>query len=554
MAKNMSTSGKLFLLGLLSLLAVIAVGLLGSWSLNRLSEQDQMALHGAERDSGIMLTIKGAQGSFLIQVQEWKNILIRGNETEMFAKHQSGFNAQAIKTQNLLRTAGELMRERQMPTAVLEQLIVEHGELTRRYREALADFRHDDPHAGKQVDKRVRGMDRATVAAMEQLVNAMEVEFARRIAGANEESRRIGREIAAVFAATALVAALAIALLAVLIRKDLMRLLGGEPAYAATVVRRIAEGDLATPIQLRSGDEQSLLAAMQGMRLALVKVIGQIQESSRRLAGAAENLAASSGQVAASSTGQSNASTAMAASMEEMSSSIGQVADSAQRSRELADQARHSSASSGQLVQKTIEEIHRIAQSVDGSARVVHGLGEHSQQISGIANTIKEIADQTNLLALNAAIEAARAGEQGRGFAVVADEVRKLAEKTTVSTQEIGAMIGAIQRGTAEAVAQMQNGTAQVRSGVETATRTGASMAGIEDGAGRVLLAVDDISSALREQSIASGEISRRIEDIVQMAEENGSAVRQISSAADHLQGLADELRLAVGHFRLAAT
>jgi len=551
MLNNLSTSGKLLLLGLLSLTAIAIVGVLGAWSLNTLSGQAQRTLRGAERDSAIMLAIKGAQSNFLIQIQEWKNILIRGNDGESHEKHLKSFTERAAATQAQLKRAQALMRERNLPDTAIDRLIGAHGELGKRYREALDAFSRDDPEAGKQVDKRVRGMDRSTVAGMEQLVAEVESALSRRIGDEIAESERLGGETKRLFAAIALASAALIALLALLIRRDLMRLLGGEPAYAAAVVQQIAEGNLAVPIGLRADDKDSLLAAMLRMRNALVGVIRQIQDSSGRLAGAAENLAATSEQVAASSASQSDASTAMAASMEQMASSIGQVADNARMSRQLADSARNSSASSGELVQRTIADIHRIALSVEGSARVVHGLGEHSQKVSGIANTIKEIADQTNLLALNAAIEAARAGEQGRGFAVVADEVRKLAEKTTVSTHEIGTMIDAIQRGTAEAVEQMRTGTEQVRSGVDTAARTGASMARIEDSAGQVLYAVDDISAALHEQSLASSDISRRIEQIVQMTEENSGAVRQVSSAASHLQGLAGELRTAIGHFRL---
>lgn len=190
-----------------------------------------------------------------------------------------------------------------------------------------------------------------------------------------------------------------------------------------------------------------------------------------------------------------------------------------------------------------------IAQTVSQSSDVIEALEQKSAEISAIVSVIRDIAGQTNLLALNAAIEAARAGEQGRGFAVVADEVRKLSERTGESTREIAGMIASIQSGTRSAVASMETGVRQVGQGVTLANRAGQSITGIKISAAGVVHAVSEISLALKEQSAASNEVAINVARITEMSEENSEATRQTAEAAQRLAVLAGSLELAVGHF-----
>jgi len=335
------------------------------------------------------------------------------------------------------------------------------------------------------------------------------------------------------------------------ILRDVMRQLGGDPAYAAEKVGTIAQGDLSTSIETAPGDTTSLLAGMKQMQTSLHDVIARINEAAVQLGDASQSMATTAQQVADGSSQQSDSASSIAAAVEEMTVSINLVNDSAKSAHALADEARKLSIEGARHVQDTVTEINTIAGSVDSSTRVVRQLGEQSQKISGIVGVIREIADQTNLLALNAAIEAARAGEQGRGFAVVADEVRKLAEKTATSTQEISVMIAEMQNGTQVAEKQMEQGTLQVGKGVAVAAETGESMSSIESGAGKVLSAVDEISTALQEQAVASNQISQGVEKIAQMTEENSAAVNAVSQAAGELQQLASSLKANVGRFRL---
>ena len=336
-----------------------------------------------------------------------------------------------------------------------------------------------------------------------------------------------------------------------LVAAEILRRLGGEPLDMQVAARRIASGDLTERLAVGTGDTVSLLATIADMQSHLRETINQSRQAAESVAAAARQLAVSSHQVAQSSSQQSEASSSMAASVEQVTVSISTVADNATSAHGIAGETGSLSAEGRTLVQDTIEGIHQIAESVTRSSEVIRTLGEQSSQISSIVNVIKEIADQTNLLALNAAIEAARAGEQGRGFAVVADEVRKLAERTTASTQEIAAMISAIQLGTQNAVQQMEEGRTQVNDGVQMAAKTGEAMARIQAGMEKVLRAVEEISGALREQSAASTQMAQDTEKIAQMTEENNNAVTEVSRSATRLQDLAASMMATVSRFRL---
>ena len=333
--------------------------------------------------------------------------------------------------------------------------------------------------------------------------------------------------------------------------RNLLKTLGGEPEYAAQVAHRIAKGDLSATIHLQPHDTTSLLASMRTMQDGLREMVEQIVVATVQLAGFSKQLSASSHQVKDATNQQTDAAATVAATVEEMTVSIGHISDntadvhrSAVESKQRAEEGEHFS-------QETIVEMNKIVDNVNQSSSFMQTLDEQSHKIADIVNVIKEIADQTNLLALNAAIEAARAGEQGRGFAVVADEVRKLAERTKLSTQDIATMIEAIRSGTLQAVESMAQGTVMVNAGMNLVGNTGSSMATIHGSTDNVLAAIDGISTSLREQSQANNEIAKSVENIAQMSEQNYASICDVVSSADQLQMLSETLRQSAARFQI---
>jgi len=331
----------------------------------------------------------------------------------------------------------------------------------------------------------------------------------------------------------------------------LQKQLGGEPAYVTDIVQKVADGDLHITIDYNEKYGNSLLANMKIMVEKLKKVLGDVKSTADNLASASQELSASAEQMSRGVSEQSGRASQIATASTEMSQTIvdvaknsSNIASSASDTVQVADNGR-------EIVTKSVEEVKAIAETVNESAKLVSSLGERSKQIGDIVSVIKDIADQTNLLALNAAIEAARAGEQGRGFAVVADEVRKLAERTAKATSEISGMIKSIQEEMDQAVVSMKDGTKRVESGVEFSAQAGEALQKIVGSVSELQTMVQQIATATEEMSTASEQISGDIDTIANVSKETSVSSDEISKASSDLAHLAGNLQSVVGLFKV---
>lgn len=311
------------------------------------------------------------------------------------------------------------------------------------------------------------------------------------------------------------------------------------------------QGDLTFRLHADSNDEiGKAAAAFNRFMDQLQNIISKVKQATDRVATASAQLSATSVQVAKGSHSQVQQAGQAATSMDEMKSTVMDVAKNASAASSFSKGATEMAQRGGSVINKTVAGMQNIAQSVEGAAFVIDSLGKSSDQIGEIVSLINDIADQTNLLALNAAIEAARAGEQGRGFAVVADEVRKLAERTGKATAEIAKMIKTIQGDTKKAVVSMKQGTTEVENGVVLVNQAGESLLQIVDGSQRLSDMISQIATAAEEQSAVSANVSDSVESIAHIAKENNSAVNQITGASEDLLKLSIDLQKMVGLFK----
>lgn len=320
------------------------------------------------------------------------------------------------------------------------------------------------------------------------------------------------------------------------------------------MLRDVAEGkgDLTKRLRADSEDELGKLARwfntfvenLQNIIRTVQSSVQQVSASSLQLAGASEKLSGGSHEQAMQTEQVASAMTEMSQTIVDVAKNAGDAAGASHEASQTAEKGRD-------VVDRTVQGMLRIADTVREASETIGQLGQSSNEIGDIIKVIDEIADQTNLLALNAAIEAARAGEQGRGFAVVADEVRKLAERTSRATKEIAGMIDKIQTDTERSVSSMEVGSTEVRSGVELAGEAKKALDQIVAASNKGESMIQRIAAASEQQSTAAEEVSQNMETILRISHKSRGSTSQIKQTAEELKNLSGELQRMIGQFKV---
>ncbi|UXV18530.1 methyl-accepting chemotaxis protein [Pseudomonas fluorescens] len=479
--------------------------------------------------------IDEANLQFKVQVQEWKNVLLRGKQPQDLEKYWGQFQDRQRDVQGILTRLVSQTQNDPGLSRRIDSLRQEHLQLGVAYQKGRDAYMAAgaDPTAG---DNAVKGVDRATSEQMSTLVSDLRAQGSQQsqaISAYTERTVMVGLAIM-------LLSGVVIGLFSLwLINRNLILPIRGLIDY----VTQLSHGRFAERVASRRQDELGhLAAAANTLRDFLAETFNRLQRSATDLVSASGELSSIAGQMANGTHEQFNRTDQVATAMTEMSATAQEVARHAASASRAADEADHSAREGGEVMKVTIATIGQMRNEILNTGTIIRRLETDSVRIGKVLEVIRGIAEQTNLLALNAAIEAARAGEAGRGFAVVADEVRSLAQRTAASIIEINQIIHAVQTGAVDAAEAIVSGQSCSDESVEKVSQAGAML-------NHITLAVEairdmnrQIATAAEEQTSVAEDISRNITQITTVATANMDNVQRTEAASQNLRGLSAEL------------
>ncbi|WP_153114882.1 methyl-accepting chemotaxis protein [Rhodocyclus tenuis] len=368
-----------------------------------------------------------------------------------------------------------------------------------------------------------------------------------------DDVEQIFRDNAIRLLTPAAVGILLILLLSWLVTRSLIGEIGGEPRAAMRIAGKIAEGDLSQEFDTRPDDRDSLLFVLKHMQENLRQMLGAVSQNAQVLERSIGRLSAESNEIMLATQLQANAVEQSRSAISDISSSVEVVNGLAGDTQDSSVEVNRRALDGASIAAGVADEMEKIAATVTDSSAEVALLAASTHEIDKMANVIKEIAAQTNLLALNAAIEAARAGEQGRGFAVVADEVRKLAERTTFATQEIGVVLKRIQSDSERAVSGMDAAAPIITHGVRQSRQAAEALRAIEQQSQQTLQKMQELSAATRDQTARIDQIITSVDEVMSTSQRTEAVIRQSSASANELDTAAKQMFSMVKRFNIGA-
>jgi methyl-accepting chemotaxis protein-1 (serine sensor receptor) len=518
--KNVTIRTRLTLLLVFMNALLLAASGYAWYAIARLNDQIGNTIRVQGEVSALSDTARRAQLEFKIQVQEWKDVLIRGGDRALFEKHMNAFTTRSAKVRSELEAVGKQAAAIGMPRDIAATALAEHDDLDRKYAEALKGYRPSDASSTQEVDRVVRGMDRAPTEHIDAVVKKVHEYGDSLDAQTTQAAQSEKRLLVAGLVLLALLAAAISAIAGMLTINSITRGLRRATGFARTV----AAGNLAARLESGSNDELGqLLGSMGEMNDSLAAIVDRVRTAAEMVTTASAQIAAGNSDLASRTEEQASSLEETAASIEEMTATVNQNAQNASQANDVAATAAKVASRGGEAV----DQVVKMMESIQGSSR----------KIADIIGVIDAIAFQTNILALNAAVEAARAGEQGRGFAVVAGEVRNLAQRSATAAKEIKSLItDSVQR---------------VDDGARLAGSAGATMNEVVTSVNRVSQIIGEIAGATREQSTGIAQVNVAVGDLDKATQQNASLVQESTAASESLRELAGQLVEAVAAFRL---